>query len=226
VPVALYGTFVVAAYIQTFQLSLTSWSGLGPIEYIGFDNFVKLWHDDLFWKSVRHNLFLLLLLPLITIGIALVFAFLLNVGGGFSRGVTRGVWGSKFYRVIFFFPQLLALAIVAVIFGRVFAPDKSGLLNGLMPDSFKPWLFPRGRAVGAHLHPLRPGMAGHRILCVLFSAGLGSISQRSTRLLRWDGATRITLFFRITVPLLWSTIQVAWIYLGIAASTRSPWSTS
>src|SRR3954468_10696657 len=132
VPVALYGTFVVAAYIQTFQLSLTNWSGLGPIEYIGFDNFVKLWHDDLFWKSVRHNLFLLLLLPLITILVALVFAFLLNVGGGSGRGVTRGVWGSKFYRVIFFFPQLLALAIVAVIFSRVYSPDESGLINGML----------------------------------------------------------------------------------------------
>ena len=55
VPVALYVTFVVAAYVQTFQLSLTNWSGLGAVQYIGFDNFVKLWHDDLFWKSVRHK---------------------------------------------------------------------------------------------------------------------------------------------------------------------------
>src|SRR5690242_1599190 len=137
VPVALYATFVVAAYIQTFQLSLTSWSGLGKIEYVGFDNFTKLWHDDLFWQSLKHNLFLLIL----TIVIALVFAFLLNVGGSHKGGVTRGVWGSKVYRVVFFFPQLLALAIIAVIFGRVFGPDKSGMLNGLFPADWKPWLF-------------------------------------------------------------------------------------
>src|SRR5918997_5408677 len=141
VPVALYVTFVVAAYVQTFQLALTDWSGLGPISYIGFDNFVTLWNDELFWRSVQHNLFLLLALPLITIAIALVFAFLLNVGGGTRGGTTKGVWGSKVYRVIFFFPQLLALAIVAVIFGRVFGPDKSGMLNGLFPGSWKPWLF-------------------------------------------------------------------------------------
>ena len=73
---------------------------------------------------MQHNLFLLLALPLITIAIALVFAFLLNVGGGTKGGVTRGVWGSKFYRVVFFFPQVLALAIVAVIFGRVYSPDE------------------------------------------------------------------------------------------------------
>ena len=217
VPVALYVTFVVAAYVQTFQLSLTSWSGLGSIQYIGFDNFVKLWHDDLFWKSVRHNLFLLILLPILTILIALVFAFLLNVGGGSARGVTRGVWGSKVYRVIFFFPQLLALAIVAVIFGRVFAPDKSGLINGLMPDSVKPWLFLADErwALTCILAVLVWQAIGFYV--VLFSAGMGSISQEIYEAAALDGATRITLFFRITVPLLWSTIQVAWVYLGIAA---------
>jgi len=217
VPVALYCTFVVAAYVQTFQLSLTSWSGLGPIQYVGFDNFVKLWHDSLFWQSVRHNLFVLILLPVITIAVALVFAFLLNVGGGSRGGVTRGVWGSKVYRVIFFFPQLLALAIVAVIFGRVFGPDKSGMLNGLFPGSWKPWLFMADErwALTCILLVLVWQAIGFYV--VLFSAGMGSISQEIYEAAALDGATRITLFFRITVPLLWSTIQVAWVYLGIAA---------
>ena len=217
VPVALYATFVVAAYLQTFELSLTSWSGLGSIQYIGFDNFVKLWHDTLFWKSIQHNLFMLILLPIITIVIALVFAFLLNVGGGSKGGVTRGVWGSKVYRVIFFFPQLLALAIVAVIFGRVFSSDKSGMLNGLFPSSWHPWLFLADSrwALTCILAVLVWQAVGFYV--VLFSAGMGSISQEIYEAAALDGATRVTLFFRITVPLLWSTIQVAWVYLGIAA---------
>jgi N-acetylglucosamine transport system permease protein len=52
---------------------------------------------------------------------------------------------------------------------------------------------------------------------VLFSAGMGSISQDVYEAAALDGATRMTLFFKITIPLLWSTIQVAWVYLGIAA---------
>jgi N-acetylglucosamine transport system permease protein len=217
VPVALYGVFVVAAYVQTFKLSLYSWSGLGSMDFIGFDNFVKLWHDPLFWTSIRHNLFLLILLPIVTIVIALVFAFLLNVGGGHRGGTTRGVWGSKFYQVIFFFPQLLALAIVAVIFGRVFGPDKSGMLNGLMPGSWKPWLFLADSrwALTCVLLVLVWQAIGFYV--VLFSAGMGSISTEIYEAAALDGANRVTLFFRITVPLLWSTIQVAWVYLGIAA---------
>jgi N-acetylglucosamine transport system permease protein len=218
VPVALYGFFVVWAYIQAFYLSAYNWSGLGPVEdFAGFDNFVKIWHDDKFWKAIQHNLFLLILLPIITIVIALIFAFLLNVGGGQKGGATKGVWGSKIYRVIFFFPQLLALAIVAVIFGRVFGPDKSGMINGLLPDSWSPWLFLADErwAMTCILLVLIWQAVGFYV--VLFSAGMGNISQDIYEAAALDGATRVTLFFKITVPLLWSTIQVAWVYLGIAA---------
>ena len=217
VPVALYGVFVVAAYIQAFQLSMTSWSGFGPITYSGFENFKKLWNDDLFWQSLRHNLYLLILLPLVTVALALVIAFLLNVGGSSRGGQTRGVRGSKAYRIIFFFPQLLALAIVAVIFQRVFGPDKSGMINGLFPDSWKPWLFLADErwAMTCILIVLIWQAVGFYV--VLFSAGMGSIPAEIYEAAALDGASRIKLFFRITIPLLWGTIQVAWVYLGIAA---------
>ncbi|WP_229073638.1 carbohydrate ABC transporter permease [Actinoplanes sp. DH11] len=217
VPVALYATFVVAAYIQTFQLAFTNWSGLGTIKYVGFDNFERLWNDDLFWRSVGHNLYLLILLPIITIAIALVFAFLLNAGGGSHGGKTRGIFGSKFYRVIFFFPQLMALAIVAVIFGRVFSTDESGMLNGLFPESWSPWLFLADErwALTCILAVMVWQAVGFYV--VLFSAGMGSIEQEVYEAAALDGANRITLFFKITIPLLWNTLQVAWVYLGIAA---------
>jgi N-acetylglucosamine transport system permease protein len=217
VPVALYAIFVVAAYIQTFQLSVTSWSGFGAIKYVGLDNFEKLWNDELFWKSLRHNGYLLLLLPIVTIALALFFSFLLNVGGGTRGGVTRGIWGSKVYRVIFFFPQLMALAIVAVIFGRVFSSDKSGMLNGLLPASWDPWLLMADErwALTCILVVLVWQSVGFYV--VLFSAGMGSIGEEIYEAADLDGAGKITLFFKITLPLLWNTIQTGWIYLGIAA---------
>ncbi|MEV6300749.1 sugar ABC transporter permease [Actinoplanes sp. NPDC051861] len=217
VPVALYVTFVVAAYLQTFYLSVHQWSGLGPMKYVGFDNFVKIWDDELFWKSIWHHGYLLIALPLVTIAIALFFAFLLNVGGGMKGGTTIGVRGSGFYRVVFFFPQLLALAIVAVIFGRVFASDKSGMLNGLMPDSWAPWLFLADKrwAMTCIVVVLIWQAVGFYV--VLFSAGMGAIEHEIYEAAALDGATKFTLFFKITLPLLWNTIQVGWVYLGIAA---------
>ncbi len=131
--------------------------------------------------------------------------------------MTRGVWGSKVYRIIFFFPQLLALAIVAVIFGRVFGPDKSGMINGLLPELLAAVAVPGRRALGLACILVVLVWQAVGFYVVLFSAGMGSISQEIYEAAALDGATRITLFFRITVPLLWSTIQVAWVYLGIAA---------
>jgi N-acetylglucosamine transport system permease protein len=217
VPLALYGVFVIGAYLQMFRLSVTDWTGYGGFHNVGFDNFTKMFHDDVFWIAVRHNLFLLILLPAVTIALALFFAFFLNVGGGSKGGVTRGVWGSQLYRVIFFFPQLLALAIVAVIFGRVFGSDKSGMINGLLPQSWTSWLFVADSrwALTCILAVLVWQAVGFYV--VLFSAGMGSIPQEIYEAAALDGAKRGTLFFRITVPLLWSTLQVAWVYLGIAA---------
>ena len=176
VPVTLYVVFVIAPYAQAFQISMTNWRGLSAPQWVGFDNFRRLFDDDNFWKAVQHHGVLLLALPLITIAIALLFSFLLNVGGKSSGGQRQGVWGSKFYRVVFFFPQVLAVAIIAVLV----------------------W-----QAVGFYV--------------VLFSAGMASIPGEIYEAAEMDGATRVTLFFRVTLPLLWDTLQVAWVYLGIAA---------
>ncbi|WIM93206.1 sugar ABC transporter permease [Actinoplanes oblitus] len=213
VPLALYLVFVVGAYLQMFQLSLTDWSGYGGFTYIGVENFQKLWDDSVFWIALRHNLYLLIVMPIVTIALALFFAFLLNSGGKKAGGV----WGSKVYRVIFFFPQLLALAIVAVIFGRVFGSDKSGMINGLLPQSWTPWLFLADErwALTCILVVLVWQAVGFYV--VLFSAGMGSIAEEIYEAAALDGATKVTLFFKITLPLLWDTLQVAWVYLGIAA---------
>src|SRR4051812_41290168 len=219
VPVAIYATFVIAAYVQAFQLSFTNWRGFSPdVEYIGFDNFTKLFADSTFWKAIQHHALLLIFLPLLTIVLALFFSFLLNVGGGSKGGRTEGVRGSKFYRVVFFFPQLLALAVVAVIWSRAYSPDDSGLINGMLHKlGAGPVLFlADGRlALGSIIAVLVWQSVGFYV--VLFSAGMGSIPAEIYEAAALDGAGRGVLFFRVTLPLLWQTMQVAWVYLGIAA---------
>ncbi|GLH98932.1 carbohydrate ABC transporter permease [Phytohabitans aurantiacus] len=218
-PVALYVTFVIAPYLQAFYLAMTNWRGVSANpKFIGLDNFQRLLQDDVFWKAVRHHGLLLLALPLVTIAIALFFAFLLNVGGGSRGGVMTGVWGSKFYRFVFFFPQVLAIVIIGVIFQRVYAPDDSGLLNGFLKIfGIDPILFmANGRiALWAIVAVLVWQSVGFYV--VLFSAGMASIPKDIYEAATLDGAGRGAMFFRVTMPLLWDTLQVAWVYLGIAA---------
>jgi ABC-type sugar transport system permease subunit len=86
VPLAIYGTFVVAAYLQAFQLSFTNWRGFSPdVSYIGFDNFTKLFADSTFWKAIQHHALLLVFLPLLhgrwrALAVALAVASTLAIG--------------------------------------------------------------------------------------------------------------------------------------------------
>lgn len=217
-PVTLYVVFVIAPYAQAFQLSMTNWKGLSAPQWVGFDNYRRLLDDGNFWKAIQHNLVLLLALPLLTIAIALLFAFLLNVGGGRAGGRRRGVTGSGFYRVVFFFPQVLAVAIVAVLFQTVYRPNESGLINGvLMKVGLDPVMFliNPDLALWSIIGVLVWQAVGFYV--VLFSAGMTAIPAEIYEAAELDGATRVTLFFRVTLPLLWDTLQVAWVYLGIAA---------
>jgi N-acetylglucosamine transport system permease protein len=217
-PVALYLTFVISPFAQAFYISMTSWRGFAAPKWVGFDNYTRLWHDGVFWKAVQHNGFILLVLPLVTIAIALLFAFLINVGGGSRGGKMSGVWGSKFYRVVFFFPQLLAVPIIAVLFQMVYRPNASGLINGfVMKLGLQPigFLINPKLALWAIVGALVWQAVGFYV--VLFSAGMASIPKDIYEAAGLDGAGGGTLFFRVTLPLLWDTLQVAWVYMGIAA---------
>jgi N-acetylglucosamine transport system permease protein len=217
-PVALYAIFVVAPVIQAFQLSFTQWRGFAAPKFIGLGNYRTMFEDDKFWKALQHHAILLVCLPLITIAIALFFAFLLNVGGRSKAGVMTGIWGSKFYRVVFFLPQVLAVAIIAVLFQTVYRPNETGLIDGvLMKLGLDPifFLVNPNIALWSILGVLVWQAVGFYV--VLFSAGMSSIPTDIYEAAAIDGATKFTLFFRITLPLLWNTVQVAWVYLGIAA---------
>lgn len=218
VPVTLYALFVVSPYVQAFQISLTNWDGIGQITYVGLENFTKLVNDEVFWQALRTHGVVLLVLPLVTIAIALSFAFLLNLGGG-SRGAgMRGIWGSTFYKVVFFFPQVLAVAIVGVLFKAVYRPDEDGVINGVLArfDIEKVgWLTEPKLALGSILAVMVWQAVGFYV--VLFSAGMAAIPKDYFEAAALDGAGRARMFFSITLPLLWDTIQVGWVYLGIAA---------
>ncbi|GIH09865.1 sugar ABC transporter permease [Rhizocola hellebori] len=216
-PVVLYTIFVFYPITQLVFVATTNWSGLSPdFDNVGLENFEKIWQDSTFWQAVQHHLMLLIALPLITIALALFFAFLLNMGGGTRGGVMQGVWGSKFYRVVFFLPQVLAVVIVGVIFSRVYGPDQSGIINRLLSFvGIERVLFMSDYGMWAILGVLVWQAVGFYV--VLFSAGMSSIPADLYEAAVLDGASRITIFFRVTIPLLWETIRVAWVYLGILA---------
>ncbi|MDN0197406.1 sugar ABC transporter permease [Streptomyces sp. S.PNR 29] len=223
IPVALYLIFVIWPYIQTFGYSLTDWKGQSQtFDFVGLDNYKALLQDDVFLGAIWHNIQFLVFIPVITILLALFFAFMVNAGGRSRAGGVSGVAGSKFYKIIYFFPQVLSLAILAVLFNAVYRSDGGGMLNGFLikiglVDASNPveWLNEPGFVRWALI--LVAVWHGVGFYLVLFSAAMQSIPRDIYEAALIDGAGRAQSFLRITLPLLWDSVQTAWVYLGIVA---------
>ncbi|MBB4985101.1 N-acetylglucosamine transport system permease protein [Streptomyces sp. SFB5A] len=220
-PLALYVLFVIWPFIQSIYYSFTDWTGLSPeFGMVGFDNYSRMLDDEVFWKSLQHSLTFAVVLPLVTVGLALFFAFMLNVGGRRRRGAAiAGVRGSSFYKIVYFFPQVLSIAIVALLFQFAYNPNSGAInsvLKGVGLGSIQPdWLGDPDLALICVMVVLVWSTVGFFV--VLFSAGMASIPRDFYEAALLDGANRFTTFFRITMPLLWDTVQSGWIYMGILA---------
>lgn len=220
VPLTLYAIFVIWPFIQAIYYSFTDWTGLSPeFAMVGFKNYAKLLDDPLFWKAFQHSVLFVILLPLVTLSLALFFAFMLNVGGRRRKGAAiAGVRGAEFYKIAYFFPQVLSIAIVALLFQFAYNP-RQGALNAFLRavgvDDPPVWLGDPNYALWAVMAVLVWCTVGFFV--VLFSAGMTSIPKDFYEAALLDGATRSTTFFRITLPLLWDTVQSGWVYMGILA---------
>ena len=220
VPLAIYVVFVVSPFAQAVYYSLTSWSGFTPTQtFVGLDNYSRVLTDSIFLRAMRNNIILALILPLVTIVLALALASLLTVGGS-SRGQTRGLRGSDFYRVVSFFPYVIPAIVIGIMWSRIYDPS-SGILNGMLTRlgvesaaSF-PWLGDERTAMAATIFVIVWSFVGFYM--VLFVAAIKGIPAEIFEAARIDGAGRLRTAVRITVPLIRDNVQTAYVYMGILA---------
>lgn len=211
--ILLYSVFVLWPYGQAIYISLTQWSGIAADPtFIGLGNYQRLVSDPFFRNALSHNFQLLIVLPIVTLGLALLFATLFTQGG-------QGIRGAQFYRVVFFFPQVMSVVIIGVLWQYIYNPIV-GLLNGTLNavglgGLARPWLGDPKLALWAVAAVVIWQAVGFYM--VLFIAGMQSIPTSFYEAAKLDGATRWDAFWGITVPLLWENIRVAIIYIGIAA---------
>jgi N-acetylglucosamine transport system permease protein len=220
IPVAGYLMFVVSPFAQAAYFSLTSWTGFSPeIPFVGLDNYVKLLDDATFLKSVVNCIILAIVLPTVTVAIALTFASLVTIGGP-SRGNVRGLRYSSAYRVVSFFPYVVPAIVIGLIWASVYDPN-SGLLNGVLTglglDQFQAfaWLGDARTARYAVMFAVVWGLVGFYM--VLFIAAIKGVPAEIYEAARVDGAGRFRTATSITIPLIRDNVQTAYIYMGILA---------
>ena len=220
IPLAIYIIFVILPIVQAFYYSLTDWGGFSrKMNFVGFDNYLRLLQDGVFLKALSNNLVLALVLPPLTIVLSLTLATLVTVGG-VSRGEVRGIANSGIYRIVSFFPYVVPAIVIGIIWAQMYDPS-NGLLNGLLTgiglSGFKsfPWLGDERTAMGASIFVIAWSMVGFYM--VLFIAAIKGIPSEVYEAARVDGAGRFRTAVFITVPMIRDNIRTAYIYLGILA---------
>jgi len=180
--------------VWAFQLSFGSWSGYGPMEFVGLDNYRAMFRDPYVKQTLINTLqFAYILLPT-GIFIAIVLAVFLN---------NKNLKGRGLFRTLYFVPYVTSSVIVAIIFIQLF-DDRYGWVNAglrVLGIAGVPWL--RGSAWGAKSVVIiltHWGGIGYNVL--LFLGGLQGIEPELYDAARIDGANEWQIFWRVTLPLL------------------------
>ncbi|TDE97249.1 sugar ABC transporter permease [Occultella glacieicola] len=208
----LFGTFLLYPLVRSAQFSLFSWDGLGASEFVGFDNYVELFTDEVLRAAFGHALVLILFFSVLPLGLGLVIAAILN------RGQVRGL---GLFRTVVFLPQVLAMVVVAVAWRQIYAPN--GTLNTALravglDELTRTWL-------GDYTWTLPAvGMVGTWVqtglVTVLLLAGMGRVPRDLFEAARLDGAGAVREFFAITLPSVRGEIAVA-LTLTIVAALKT-----
>lgn len=114
-------TFFVIPVIYVVVVSLLKWNGISAPTVVWFQNFEKLFHDKAFIRSVRNNIIWALVAGFIQVPLAMLMAIILS----------RKPKGWKFFRTVYFFPQVISGIALATLWRAIYSAD-TGLLNGLL----------------------------------------------------------------------------------------------
>lgn len=184
-------TFYFWPLLRGLWLSMTSWDLLSPAEFIGLDNFTRMFADPVFWNAVRVTIYYVIL----NIGFQTVLALLIAV-------LMQRLTQSTLLRSLVLTPFLVSNVVAALVFLWIL-DFQLGIGNriltaiGFDPVAFfnsETWVIPTIAAVNIWRH------MGYTALLIF--AGLQTIPQNLYEAARVDGAGEVRSFFSITMPLL------------------------
>ena len=196
--VVLFAIFMVAPTFNVFRLSLFQRSTFNPQEtFIGLKNFQMLMRDATFIRSMQNMLLLIVLVTVFTMATALVFAGILT---------REKLKGQDFFRIVFYIPNILSVVVISGIFSAIYDIDK-GLLNSILNLFGKEGILWKGEQ---HvITSLVIAMVWQAIgyYMVMYMASMSAVPGSLYESAGLDGADRITQFFQITIPLIWTNIR-------------------
>ncbi len=198
--VLLFTIFMIVPTINVFRMSLYQRSAFSPKEkFVGLDNFTTLLKDAAFIRSMQNTLLLIVVVTVITMVFALVFAAILT---------KEKIKGQGFFRVVFYIPNILSVVVISGIFSAIYQTE-NGMLNSIieafvtLPEHIL-WKGEKMVMVSIIIAMVWQAIGYYMVMYMAsMSAVPGSLYESSAL----DGADRVTQFFQITIPLIWTNIR-------------------
>ena len=205
----LIGLLVFVAFPMIFSLgmSLFDWDIVGDRIFIGLKNYIDMFHDELFYHSLKVTFQYAVILVPLNVGLALALALLLN----------KPLKCLGAFKTIFYLPSVLSGVALALIWGWIL--NDRGILNYLLSlfhIKAVPWLKDPDVAVWSMVLTTACALGS---MMMVFLSGLKEIPEQVIEAARIDGASGFKSFYRITLPLLGPTI-VYNIIMAIIASMQ------
>jgi raffinose/stachyose/melibiose transport system permease protein len=197
--IVVYTLMLMLPIAGSLILSLFKWNGIrnAPMIFTGIQNFIRVFSDDKFWLAIRNILWFLILTLVTQLPIGLLLAVFLNIR--FS--------GYKFFKTMFFVPQVLSTTVIALVWYFILMPV--GVLNNVLNmiglDSLaRMWLVEPSTAITSII--LVNSWAGIGFHMTVTYAAISSIPDEILEAAVLDNCTGLKRVFYIIIPMIWESI--------------------
>lgn len=197
--------FTIWPTAQALYLSFTNATSLGlNNKFVGLDNYIYMFHDKSFIQALINTAKLMAVVPVITIFCSLVLAFVLN---------QCKLKEMVLYRTLFYFPNIVSLTVVGIIWSFVFHPNV-GIVNKILgavglESLQRPWLGDSKTALWCIAFTLLWQAAGYYM--VMHIAAMDGISPEIYESATLDGASAWRKLVSITMPLMKDIIGITFV---------------
>jgi len=197
--------FTIWPTAQALYLSFTNATSLGlNNKFVWLDNYIYMFHDKSFIQALKNTAKLMAVVPVITIFCSLVLAFVLN---------QCKLKEMVLYRTIFYFPNIVSLTVVGIIWSFVFHPNV-GIVNKILgavglESLQRSWLGDSKTALWCIAFTLLWQAAGYYM--VMHIAAMDGISPEIYESATLDGASAWRKLVSITMPLMKDIIGITFV---------------
>ena len=198
--VILYTLFMILPTLNVFRMSLFERGAYSPNEtFVGMSNFQALMKDAKFITAMQNTILLIVTVTIITFFFAIVFAAILT---------REKIRGQNFFRIIFYIPNILSVVVIAGIFSAIYKPE-NGMLNSILSLLSGQTVMVLWKDQPMVIVSVIIAMVWQAIgyYMVMYMASMAAVPVTLYESSGLDGAGRLTQFFQLTLPLIWTNIR-------------------